>query len=182
MAAEFNMSAAVSKLRTESFSVYLRSRGWRERRSYQQNRVYFEGEIHEGQEPYRLYLPASTDVPRYRVLMQRAIYFLCDVEDREPSEIVPDILAQPAESLAQPAESGREPAESGREPAEASRVRVKNSGNSPLRLVVKSRSGEHSLFPGESVEMICAHLGTGSIDIEHSETTLIIDDCASRSE
>jgi hypothetical protein len=158
----FNMRAAVARLSTDNVKLYLRAQGWEQKESNHEDRFYFEGEVDEAGDPCQLHLPALPGVPQYWTLLQRAIYLLSGVEDRQPSEIISDILAHEKNV---PRAEVRQPKR---------RLRVRNSADTPLQLQIASRDAELCLFPGESIELVCESSGT--LDFEYTEAGLTIRD------
>jgi hypothetical protein len=167
MSHDFNMPASIGRLRTEAVVVYLQARGWRRVDSRYADRVSYEGEVHAGGEPYQLYLPTSPSVPKYRTLLQRVIYKLSGIEDREPSEIIRDILAH-----LELADETRDSAA----PAPAQSIRIRNSSTDPLRVRLDSRDQEYQLFPRESIELLCRSGQDGPLEIEHGGDLIWIRD------
>jgi hypothetical protein len=159
---EYDIRQLVSRLKTAHFKGYLLSQGWQEKPSRYVDQLYFEGRIHEGGEPYELYLPGSMGGARYQTLVMRAIYKLCGIEDREPAEIARDMLASPI-GVTQAGEF-----------TEVARLRVRNSGFRPLHLEIGSPPREHEMLPGEAIELVC-HVGAGELlEIERGDKSLII--------
>ena len=161
---ELNIRQLMSRLQIGNFKSYLLEHGWEEKPSRYVDHVYFEGEVHEGGEPYELYLPASTSVPKYHTTMMRAIYKLCGIEDREPQEIAQDVIATKIPiAVSRPAAAGTK-----------TRLRVANSGSTPLRLRIDSPLREHDILPGEAIELICDMATTGSLEIARDDTSITI--------
>ncbi len=158
----FNIQTAVADLNTRNVTLYLCARGWQQKKSRREDRFYFEAAIDDSGDPCQLHLPASPRIARYGTLLLRAIYLLSGIEDREPHEIISDILAHEKDSRHTDVEHP------------SRRIRVRNVSALPLQLKVTSREGEHRLLSGESVELICESEGT--LDVEHSETCLTIRD------
>jgi hypothetical protein len=160
---EVSFRQLVSHVQIGSFRGYLIERGWSEMPSRYVNHVYFQGAVHEGGVPYDLYLPASSDVPKSHQTLMRAIYKLCGIEDREPQEIARDVIATKI-AIDRPAAAS----------ATKTRLRVSNSGSSPLRLRIDSPRREHEMLPGEAVELVCDVASTGSLEIERGDDSLVI--------
>lgn len=157
---EGNIQQLVAQLRAAQFQSYLLSHGWVETSSSQIGQQRFEADMNDGEGIYELYLPSSTDVARYKTRMLRNIYKLCGIEDREPAEIARDMVAS------------RVQAESPVATSAATRIRVQNSGSTPLRVSVESPAREHTLYANEAIELICN--GSESLEIERTDTTLVI--------
>ncbi len=166
MSSEFSMPASMQRIRTEAIVVYLESQGWKQRTCRYENRLYFEGEIHAGGQPYQLYLPTTPDVPKYRTLLQRAIYKLSGIEEREPSEIVRDIFAR----------QERQDAAEASDLPQRHLIRIRNSGQNQLRIRVASRHDDYRLLPDESIELVYQRSGDGATEIEHTGTSIVIRD------
>ena len=151
----------VSQLTTAHFRSYLLSQEWEEKPSRFADQLYFQGEVFDGESRYELYLPMP-EAPRYQTFVLRAIYKLCGIEDREPFEIVRDMLATPI--VAPPIE----------ELGGVARVRVRNSDSRPLQLRIDSPPRQHQLLPGEAIELVC-HVGEGGmLEIERGDGSLLI--------
>jgi len=54
------------------------------------------------------------------------------------------------------------------------RLRVSNSGSTPLQLQIDSPFRKHRLLPGESIELICHVDESGLLEVEHDEESLIV--------
>jgi hypothetical protein len=159
---EQDIRRLVSRLQIAHFKSYLLVRGWEEKPSRYVDHLYFEGEVHGGGSPYELYLPESSSVPRYHTRVMRAIYKLCGIEEREPDEIVRDLLASTIEDV-RPAHL-----------SVSTRLRVQNSGSAPLQVKIDSPRREHKMMPGEAIELNCEIAATGSVEIEHGDALLSI--------
>jgi len=159
---DYDIRKLISRLRTAHFKGYLHSRGWQEKPSRFVGQLYFEGKIHEEEDAYELYLPASSNANRYETYVMRAIYKLCGIEDREPAEIVSDMLESGIIVQQATAASG------------IARLRVSNSGSTPLQLQIDSPFRKHRLLPGESIELICHVDESGLLEVEHDEESLIV--------
>ncbi|HEY3395342.1 MAG TPA: hypothetical protein VGK58_21755 [Lacipirellulaceae bacterium] len=159
---EVSIRQLVSRVQIGNFRGYLIDRGWSEMPSRYVDHVYFQGAIHDGGAPYDLYLPTSPDVPKYHATLMRAIYKLCGIEDREPQDIARDVIAT---NIApdRPAAG-----------AKKTRLRISNSGSSPLQLRIDSPLREHEMLPGEAIELICDVAITGSLEIEQGDGSLTI--------
>jgi hypothetical protein len=157
-----NMPQLVSQLRTAHFQSYLLSHGWVETSSRFVDHLRFEGDMHDGEGVYELYLPVSTSVPKYRTRLMRCITKLCGIEDREPADVARDIFAGEITNQEHDA------------PAGGTRLRVHNSGTGPLHLSIDEPEREHTLLAGEAIELIC-HVDAGSsIEIERGDATLLV--------
>jgi hypothetical protein len=95
----------------------------------------------------------------------RAIYKLCGIEDREPQQIAQDVIDTkiPASPPATAAATGAK-----------TRLRVANSGSTPLRLRIDSPLREHEMLPGEAIELICEVATTGSLEIERDDNSITV--------
>jgi hypothetical protein len=158
--AEISFREQVARVQISQFKSYLLGRGWEEKPSRYSDHLYFQGALFDDCSRYELYLPASTRVPRSQSNLLQAIYKLCGIEDREPAEITRDVLAsEPSEPVASSVGG-------------TARLRIRNSGVSPLRLRINLPSREHRLLPGEAIELLCDVTTAGGMEIEHGETTL----------
>lgn len=165
MSDKFSMPASMGRMKTEAIAGYLQSRGWKQVDCRYADRISMEGDMHGGGQPYQIYLPASPDVPKYRTLLQRVIYKLSGIEDREPPEIVRDILAHASARLIP---------ETARQQRQC--IRVKNSSSGRMRVRLASREQEYQLFPDESIVLVCHTSAEGALEIEHSDSLLLIRD------
>ncbi len=157
---ECSIQQLVAQLRTAQFQSYLLSHGWVETSSSYTDQLRFEADMSDGEGVYELYLPASTDVARYQTRLLRNIYKLCGIEDREPADIAREMVAE------------RPQVESPVVLAVGTRLRVHNSGSTPLRVSVDSPAREHTLYADESIEMICSR--SESIEIQRSDDSMLI--------
>jgi hypothetical protein len=156
------MPQLVSQLKTAQFQTYLLTHGWVETSSRYIDHLRFEGDMHDGEGVYELYVPISTSVPKYRTRLMRCITKLCGIEDREPADIARDIFAGPAAG------------ESTTMTVAVTRLRVQNSGTGPLRLSIEEPSRDHTLLAGEAIELNC-DVGAGqSIELERGDGTLVV--------
>ena len=160
---QFSMQRHFPRVNIANVSAYLLATGWQRKASPYEKRIYFEGQVHDGGSPYQLYLPASDEVPKYRTLLQRAIYYLCGVEDREPNEVILDILNVSEQPL--PNVTVDRP--------NLQVVRVRNTSDSPLRLRLETRQREHELHPGESIELRC-QASSPCLEIEYGNEVVVI--------
>jgi hypothetical protein len=134
--------------------AYLPGGGWYGASEDNANRIRFERE--NGETPYVLMLPRTNKSPNSRRLLQAAIYTLCDVEDRQPAEIIRDILAMQVVK----AVPAKEP--------QGFRLRFCNDNAEAVVLQVASRPGECLLMPGEIFEFVTHPLEGGTLDIRIS--------------
>ena len=164
MTTEFNMRSGLAKLTPGHLIAYLQKRGWHQAGCPLKGRVRLIGP--DDGEKLELTLPSSRSVPRASTLLQRAVYTLCGIEDREVGQILPDVFAEfEADSAIQTIEpSGRKT------------IRIRNSSNSLLRVQLKSRGGEHELLFEEAIELKIVESENGVPEIEHRGTLLIIHD------
>jgi hypothetical protein len=165
MTDSFNMRAAMSRLKHEHLVVYLEANNWEVASCEHEGRMLFVGDEHEHGR-YELVLPEPNAAGNHRTLLQRAIYKLCGIEDREPSEILGDVFAEFARLEAAPAP----PTPRGQ------LVRIRNSGRTTLRVRISSRRGEHELLPQEAVEVTVQSPEGRVPEFEHHENLLIIRD------
>jgi hypothetical protein len=156
------MPQIVSQLKTAQFQSYLLSHGWVETSSRYVDHLRFEGDMHDGEGVYELYVPISTSVPKYRTRLMRCITKLCGIEDREPAEVARDIFA------------GQAAEQEKKTPAVLTRLRVQNSGTGPLRLSIAEPTREHTLLAGEAIELNYDAGAGQSIEIDRGDGTLIV--------
>ena len=179
MSAQANIQTLFSQLQLEQFLVYLPGNGWPSAPERRDDRVRFElpGDEH----PFVLLLPTSNKSYQCKKLLQRAVYNLSGIEDRQPIEIIRDILAVEARPPAAPASSPEQsmPAEKiplARSPEpigavspsqQGAGVRLRLHNRDSVRLVVQvaARSGEISLEPDEAIEIVCHPLEGEMLDL-----------------
>lgn len=161
----FNMRSAIAKLRPDHLVCYLRSQDWETGQSRYEDRLLFLGAEH-GDGRYELILPARPEVRNCRVLLQRAIYKLCGIEDRDPREILTDVFAEFERSRA----VADVPA------ADGQLIRLRNMGSAPLTVEVSSRSNDYQLMPREAVEIALPASEGGVPEIEYSDNKIVIKD------
>jgi len=155
-----SMQQLVAQLRTAHFQSYLLSRGWVETPSNQTDQRRFESGVEGGDGVYELYVPASPDVAKFQTRLLRNLHKLCDIEDREPAEIAREMVATPT-NVEAPVFA----------PA-GTRLRIQNSGSTPLRVEVEFPAREHTLYAQEAIELIC---GDGEcLRIDRTEDAIII--------
>jgi hypothetical protein len=155
-----SMQQLVAQLKTAQFQSYLLSHGWVETSSSFSDQLRFEADMNDGGGVYELYLPASTDVAKYHTRMLRNIYKLCGIEDREPAEIAREMVAESAAI------------DSSAVSVIATRLRVQNTGSTPMRVNVDAPAREHTLYANEAIEVICSRSET--IEIQRSDDALVI--------
>jgi hypothetical protein len=157
---ECSIQQLVAQLRTAHFQSYLLSHGWVETPSRYNDQRRFEANVEDGEGVYELYLPATSDVAQYRTRLLRNIYKLCGIEDREPADIAREMVADFVV------------VESPAEIALGTRLRIYNSGSTPMRVSIDLPARDHVLYASEAIELIC---GNGdSIEIKRSDDGLEI--------
>jgi hypothetical protein len=154
---EVNINTLFAQLRLEQLLAYLPEMGWYDAEENHAERI----RLHrnnggDGNPPFVLFLPKANSAPQARRMFQAAIYTLCDVEDRQPAEIIRDVLAvkvvaTPAKDLAKRAGELR--------------LRLTNDFSAPLVLQVAERPGGCLLMPGEAFELVAQPPEDGSLDI-----------------
>jgi hypothetical protein len=157
---EYSIQQLVGQLRTTHFQSYLLSHGWVETSSNFSNQLRFEADLNDGEGLYELYLPASTETANYKTRLLRNIYKLCGIEDREPADIARQMVAEYTV------------VESPVAPAVGTRLRLRNSGSTPMRVTVDLPSREHTLYTNEAIELICS--GSELIEIERSNDAIVV--------
>lgn len=163
---ECSIQQLITQLRTPHFQSYLLRHGWVETPSSYTDQRRFEADMNGGEGVYELYLPTSSNVAQYRTRLLRNIYKLCGIEDREPAEIAREMVADHVE-VEPPAVA-----------ALGMRLRVHNSGSTPLRLSVDLPARDHILYASEAIEVMCSN--GESIEIKRSEDGLEIRTAAQR--
>jgi hypothetical protein len=157
---ECSIQQLVAQLRTAQFQSYLLSRGWVETSSSQAGQRRFEADMNDGEGVYEMYLPASTEVAKNKTKLLRNIYKLCGIEDREPAEIAREIVASRVEAEPSPTSTA------------TTRLRLHNSGSTPLQVSIDSPAREHTLYANEAIEVMCN--ASESLEIERSDSALVI--------
>ena len=153
---EVNIQTLFAQLRLEQMLAYLPRGGWYGAPERNADRIRFERA--NGHTPFVLLLPRSNRSRNAKRLLQTAIYTLCDVEDRQPAEIIRDILAA---EIAQAHIEHIPPGTSANE----FRLRLSNDNALPIMLHVAERPGGCLLMPGESIEFVTQPPEGGSLDI-----------------
>ena len=136
---QVNIQTKFAQLRLEHFLVYLPKNGWKGALGVRRDRMRFE--LPDDPDPYVLILPSSNQIPYSQKLLQNAIYVLSGVEDRQPIEIIRDLLAT---------DPGAIPAS--RIPPVV-RLRFQNLHSAQITLRIASRLTEYVLMPGEAIEI-----------------------------
>lgn len=139
MSVDVNINRLFARLRLEHFLVYLPGNGWRGAQEKHRDRVRFE--LPDDDSPYVLLLPRSADSRQCRKLLERAVYSLSGIENRQPIEILRDLLT---ETVGRPADTDATPI----------RLRLRNRQDREITVAVASRSGDNSLMPGEAIEIL----------------------------
>lgn len=160
---EYDIREMVSRLKAAHYTGYLLSRGWEETPSRYEGHIFFTGKLHDHEDAYELYLPTPTNEARYRNNLMRAIYKLCGIEDREPADIVRDMLETRVAPPQEPAKRSG-----------TAQLRVRNNGSTPLALQIDSPAREHSILPGEAVELVCNVNAADMLNIERGDHSLRI--------
>ena len=166
MPTDVNIQTLFAQLRVEHFLVYLPGNGWRGAPEARGDRVRFE--LSTGESPYVLVLPSSNRTPQSKKLLQTAIYNLSGVEDRQPMEIIRDLLS---------VDAGVIPASPARPPI---RLRLRNLHTTQLTLQIASRSADNRLMPGEVMEIVCQPTEGASVEIGFKGSTIQIDPLANK--
>lgn len=163
---ECSIQQLVSQLGTTHFQSYLLSRGWVETPSSYTDQLRFEVAMGDGDGVYELYVPASSDVAKYRTRLLRNIYKLCGIEDREPADIAREMIADRVEVKSPPAA------------ARILRLRLYNSGSTPMRVDIDSPARDHVLYTNEAIELICSD--SESMEVKRTDDGLEIRTAAQR--
>jgi len=160
---QYDLREMVSRLKAAHYTGYLLGRGWQESPSRYKGHIFFTGKIHDHEDAYELYMPTPMNEGRYRNNLMRGIYKLCGIEDREPAEIVRDMLETKVAPPQVEAPSGG-----------TARLRVRNNGSTPLQLRIDSPAREHSMLPGEAIELVCDVNAVEMLNIERGEQSITI--------
>jgi hypothetical protein len=159
---EYSMQRLVSMLRTAHFQSYLLSHGWVETSSRFGDQLRFEVTIEGDADPYELYVPASVDVANFQTRLIRNIFKLCSIEDREASDIAREMIENHVE------------APPSADVQNGTRLRVHNSGTTPLVVRMDSPERQYTLYANDAIELTC-RIGEGEkLDIERDDTTLVL--------
>ena len=166
MSTDVNIRTLFAQLRLEHFLVYLPGNGWRGAPEVRGDRVRFE--LPDGEAPYVLLLPKSNQSHQCKKLLQTAIYNLSGIEDRQPVEIIRDLLSVDTSEI--PASRTQPPV----------RLRLRNLHTTQLTLQIASRSADNLLMPGEAIEIVCHPSEGDLVEIGFKGSTIQIDDLANR--
>lgn len=167
MAADVNIQSLFARLRMEHLLVYLTSKGWNSAHEVRPDRVRFE--LEDGENPFVLILPKSNQSMHAHSLLQKAVFSLSGIEDRQPADIMRDILS---------ASPGDGPSGKLRQ-----RIRLRVCNNDledPLTLRIASRATENVLMPGEEIEIVVDQPDETSLQIGFSKTNIRINDRKTR--
>ena len=161
MAADNHFPTLVGKLKLEHFIAYLNDNGWREIEEAHNDRLRFElaGESH----PYVLMLPSSNQASQVRKQMQFAVFNLSGIEDRQPIEIVRDMLTATIQPPAVAPSTG------------TIRLKFRNLQAGTMILKVATRPDANTLMPGEAIEIVCP-ASSETIEIGFGTSAIEIDD------
>lgn len=154
MSQEFNIQTMFAQLEVEQFLVYLPGNGWRPAPEVRDNRMRFE--LPDGDSPYVLLLPTSGRSAQSRRLLQQAIYNLSCIEQRQPGEIIRDVIAVDTTS---------NPAPTPHTAKRPIRVRVHNGDTKPVVMKIADRGDANKLLAGEAREIVCHVADDGQIEI-----------------
>ena len=157
-----NIQTLFSQLRLEHFHVYLADNGWRGVPDVRSDRRRYE--LANGKDLFVLMLPISNQAVQCKKLLQRAIYNLSGIEDREPMEIVRDLLAIESESIP------------GVKPVPPLKMRVRNHHSKELTVRITSRASGNTLMPGEALEIVYRPAEDDVIEIGVQDGLIEIDD------
>ena len=162
MTTGFNLRTALTKLRPEHLVTYCLSKGWELAEQRTDGKVRLLGAAFEGGR-YELILPNS-DAKNFRTQIQRSIYKLCGIEDREPAEILQNIVTVCEKSAAQPVEK-----------SDFQSLKLRNSTSAPLLIEIKSHGKQRELLVGEALELQlrCA---SGCPEIEFHGQRVVVHD------
>lgn len=154
---EINIQTLFAQLRLEQMLAYLPAGGWYGAEEGNPDRIRFQRANGDyGNAPFVLLLPRTSTAPQSRRLLQAAVYTLCDVEDRQPAEIIQDILSVEVAAPAAKPSAGK---------AGEFRLRLSNDFSTPLVLQVAERPGGCLLMPGETIEFVSQPPEGGTLDI-----------------
>lgn len=155
MQADANIQSLFAQLRVEHFLAYLPDKGWEGAASKTPGQLRFELPD-ESETPYVLDLPESGHAGQSLKLMQRAIHNLCGIEDRQPREIVIEMLSYEPASTPVSAQTA---------PSEGVSLRVRNQRGERVELKVASRGAVATLMPHEAMEVVCRLGDDGVLEI-----------------
>lgn len=154
---EININALFAKLRLEQLLAYLPTMGWYDAEENHAERIRLHRANGDGgNPPFVLFLPRANSAPQARRMFQAAIYTLCDVENRQPAEIIRDVLAAKVATVPSPAST---------DTVRRLRLRFTNDFSIPLILQVAKRPGGCLLMPGEAFEFVAPPPEGDSLDI-----------------
>ncbi len=152
MSEHYDIRQLFAELRLEQFLAYLPANGW-QRTVQQGDRVRFE--LSDGADPYVLLLPRSSRSPGSRGLLQKAVYMLSGIEDRQPFEIALAIIKmQPDVAISE------------KKPTDGVRLRFVNAQDVSIKVRISSRPGSTLLMPGEAIEVLGSATTAAPLEIE----------------
>jgi len=163
MAGDMNIQSLFSQLRVEHLLVYLPSNGWRSFQATCEDLVRFE--LPDDIDPFVIELPRSNASAQCRKLLQHAIYNLSGIEDRQPAEIIRDVLAVNTKGVS----------ETRTQPSVRLRLCNRRSAH-PISLQLASRETENVLLPGEAIEVLVSPAEEGLIQVDFGDCKVQIDD------
>jgi len=166
MSTDANIQTLLAQLRLEHFLVYLPGIGWREAQEVRGDRLRFE--LPSSEAHYVLLLPRSNQSPQCKKLLLHAIYNLSGIEDRQPIQIIRDLLSVDTRET-HACQTGQ-----------AVRLRLRNLHTTQLNLQIASRSADNLLMPGEAIEIVFQTSEGDVVEIGFRGSTILIDDLANR--
>jgi hypothetical protein len=176
MSTDVNIQTLFAQIRLEHFLVYLPGNGWHGTPEIRADRLRFE--LSNNEAPFVLLLPRSNQSRQCKKLLQHAIYNLSGIEDRQPTEIIRDLLV---------VDTSETPA---CQTQQTVRVRLRNLHATQLNLQIASRSADNLLMPDETIEIVLYPSKGGPskgdpleeniIEIGFKGSTIQIDDLANK--
>ncbi len=101
MTEQQNIHLLYSQLRADQLAAYLTSQDWEVKTDPRTGRLQCIGPSHAEGQRYEIFVSRDTTARNHRWHLQRAVYALCDIENREPAEIVSDMLRMPVSPAAE---------------------------------------------------------------------------------
>lgn len=168
MAADTSIQTLFAQLRVEHLLIYLTSKGWKSAPEMRGDQVRFE--LDDGDNPFVLILPKANELIHCQTLLRRAVYNLSGIEDRQPAEIIRDVVA--ASQCDTPAGTARQPI----------RLRLCNDkSHQTISVRIASRATENVLMPGDAIEVV-VQADQDALQIGFGESSIRINDRKSRGE
>ncbi|MEN1679689.1 MAG: hypothetical protein AAGJ46_08850 [Planctomycetota bacterium] len=155
---ELSIQQLFSQLTVRQLVTYLTNDGWVEKESRHPARRRYE--LEDGESTYVMVLPLSDTETGMVDLVQNAVRNLSCIVDRQPRELVKEMLVLPAATPPSTTTAGRY------------RVRVKKAGAGALAVREDATGRVNTLHEGEAIEIICHVDENGVLEMEIEGSSL----------